>query len=155
TCNLPRSEPRSEPARPLFRRTMGERVGYDVALHPSLEAIVTDGGRRLHGGFDVARLEETPLLLGVIGPHPCEAICLKFDLDLELVGGNLIQATLRILSLRQEPEQILHVVADLVSDHICLRELTALAVIATVEPPFEVLKERRVEIDLLIIRAIE
>jgi hypothetical protein len=99
---------------------MGERVRYDIALHASLEAIVADGGRRLHGGFDVTRLQEAPLFLGVIGPHPCEAVCLQLDPDLELIGGNLIKATLRLLYLWQETEQILHVVADFVRDHVCL-----------------------------------
>ena len=99
---------------------MGESVGYDVALRSSLEAIVTDGGRRLHGRFDVARLKETPLFLRVISPHSCEAVCLQLDPDLQLIGGDLIHATLRFLYLWQKTEQILHVVADFVSDHICL-----------------------------------
>jgi hypothetical protein len=99
---------------------MGERVGHDIALRLSLETIIADGGGRLHGGFDVARLEETPPFLGVVRPYPGETIRLELHPHLELIGFNSIQTALRFLHLAQETQQILHVVADFVRDHIGL-----------------------------------
>ena len=63
---------------------------------------------------------------------------------------------LGFLHLGQNTKQILHVVAYLVRNHIGLGELTALAPdLATAEAPFEILKERRVEVDLLIVRTVK
>src|SRR3954471_8790873 len=73
-----------------------------------------------------------------------------------LVGLGLVQAALRLLHLRQDAEQILHMVSDLVRDHIGLGELAALASdLAAAETSLEVLEERGVEIDLPIVRTIE
>src|SRR5215467_1550990 len=135
---------------------MGEGVGHDVALGLTLQAIIADGGGRLHGGLDVAGLEEAPFLLRVVCPYAGQAVGLQLDANLELIGLSLVEALLRLLHLRQDAEQILHVVADLVRDHVGLRELAALASdLAAAETPLDVLKECGVEIDLLVVRTIE
>ena len=69
-----------------------------------------------------------------------------FGARLALARGGL----LRRLDLRQNAEQILDVMAYLVRDDISVGEVAAAA-----EAPFHVLEEGRVEIDLLIPRAIE
>src|SRR5262249_14872621 len=52
--------------------------------------------------------------------------------------------------------QVLHVMADLMGDHVGLRELTGLAAgVAGAEASLEILKERGVEINLAVVRAVE
>src|ERR1700674_1655268 len=82
-------EPGVEPAHALLGRAVGECVGDDVALRLPLQAVVADGGRGLERSFDVAGLDEFPALLRKVGPHPCEAIRLHLDLDLQVVGLDL------------------------------------------------------------------
>ena len=65
---------------------MGESVGYDIALAATLQSIVTDGRRRLHGRLDIAGLNEAPLLLCVVRPHPGKAVGLQLDPNLELIA---------------------------------------------------------------------
>src|SRR5208337_199111 len=50
-----------EPALALFRRSMGETVGHDIALCFSLQAVVADGGRSLQRLIDVALIAEIVL----------------------------------------------------------------------------------------------
>ena len=89
-------------------------------------------------------------------PDAGEAVGLQLDPNLELIGLGLIHAALHFLYLRQNAEQVLHVMADLVGDHIGLRELAVPAAgIAAAESPLEVLEERGVEINLLIVRTVE
>src|SRR5262245_54640037 len=135
---------------------MGERVGHHIALASALQAIISDRGCGLHGSFDVTRLDEAPLLLRVVSPYAGKAIGLQLDAHLKAVGADLIQGLLRLLDLWEDSKQILHVMANLVRDDIGLGELaTSASDFAAAEAPLDILKERRVEIDLLIDRAIE
>ena len=85
-----------------------------------------------------------------------EAVCLQLHSDLETIRLSLRHCTLRLLHLRQQSELVLNVVADLVSNHIGLRELAGLAPdVASAEAPLKVLKEACIEVDLLVIRTIE
>src|SRR5262249_23132719 len=69
---------------------------------------------------------------------------------------HLVEALLHLLHLRKYAQQVLHVMADLVRNHVRLRKLAGLAAgIAGAEPAFEILEERGVEINLAIIRTIE
>src|SRR5262245_45714111 len=154
--HLARLQAGHERLRALCRRAVRERVRNDVALTAPLQAIVSDGGRRLHGRLDVAGLDHPPLFLRVVRPDPGGAIGLQLDPYLQLVGVGLIHGALHRLHPRQNAEQVLHVMADLVRNHVGLRELTALAAdLAAAETPLEVLKERSVEIDLMVDRAVE
>src|SRR5262249_2496597 len=120
------------------------------------ESIIADGGRRLHGRLDIAGFDEAPLLLRVVRPHPGEAVGLQLDSYLKLVAFNRVHAALRFLHPGQDSEQILHVMTDLVRDHVGLGELAAFASdIAAAETSLEILKERGVEIDLPIVWTIE
>src|SRR5262249_3621081 len=60
-----------------------------------------------------------------------------------------------LLHLRQDAEEILHVMPDLVGDHIGLRELASLAVVTAAEPALQVAEEGSVEINPLVVRTIE
>src|SRR5262249_61475475 len=85
-----------------------------------------------------------------------KATPLQLDSELQNIGVCLAHPTLRLLHIGKQSEQILHVVADLVRDHIILRELTGLAANVTgAKPSLKILKETCIEIDLLIQRAIK
>src|SRR4051812_43116518 len=155
-CKLARFQAGDEPARALRRGSVREGVGHDVALASPLQTVIADRGRGLHGRLDVAGLDQPPLFLGVVRPYAGEAIGLQLDPHLELVGLGLVQAALHLLHLRQNAEQVLHVMSDFVRDHIGLRELAALAAdLAAAETPLEVLEERGVEIDLAVVGTVE
>ena len=79
---------------------MGESVGHDIALAATLQSIVTDGRGRLHGRLNIAGLDEAPLLLRMVRPHPGKAVGLQFNSNLQLIGVALVHAVLRLLYLR-------------------------------------------------------
>src|SRR5262245_43354604 len=135
---------------------MGEGVRHNIALAASLQSVITNCRRRLQGCLHITGLEEPPLFLGVVSPHPGQAVGLQLDANLKLIGLDLIHTALRLLHLRQDSKQVLHVVTDLVRDHIGLGKLAALtADVTTVESSLEVLKERRIQINLAIDGTVE
>ena len=144
-----------EPALALRRGAMGEGVGHDVAARLLLQAVVADRRRGLQGCFDVARLDRLPALVGMIGPDAGETVRLQFDPHLDAVGLRLAAGrALRVLRLRQDAEQVLHVMPDLVRNHISFGELAGLAA-ATTEAFAHVTEERGIEINAPVVRTIE
>src|SRR5262245_26319156 len=153
---LSRSQPGHEPAGALRRGAMGEGVGYDIALALPLQPVITDGRGGLQSGLDVAGLDEVPSLLRVMRPYAGEAIGLQLDADLDAVGVGPVHALLHPLDLWKNPEQVLHMMPHLVGDHVGLRELAGFAArITGAKASLEVLEERRVQVNLAIVRAVE
>src|ERR1700730_1525008 len=148
-------EPGVEPAHALLGGTVGECVGNDVALRLPLQAVVADRCGGFQRGFDVALLDQLPALLGTVGPDPGEAVGLQLDLHLQMIRSDLVQCVLALLHLRQNADEVLHVMTDFVGDHVSLGELAGLAVVAAAEPALQIAEERRVEIDPLVVRTIE
>src|SRR5262245_682834 len=81
---------------------MVESVGHHIALTPPLQSIIADGGGRLHGGFDIARLDELPLFLCVVRPHPGKAVGLQLNSNLDLITLSRIHTALRLLYPRYD-----------------------------------------------------
>src|SRR5262245_34624557 len=129
---------------------MGEGVGHDIALRLLLDAIVADGARRPERILDVARLNDVLTFLSSIGPDAGEAIGLKLHAHLERVGLRLPHALLERFDLIRDAEKLLHVMTDLMRNHVSLRHVSRRA-----EAVLEVLVEIEVDIDLLVIGAIE
>lgn len=50
-----------------------------------LQPIVPDGRGGLHCCFDIARLDEFPFFLRVMGPNAGQAIGLQLDLNLQMI----------------------------------------------------------------------
>ena len=152
-----------EPALALLRGAVGEAVGHHVALRLPLQRVVADRGGGAQRGFDVAGLDERRLSLASqrsfswLAQTPARQSACSSTLHLDLVGlGLAAGGALQLLRLRQDAEQVLHVMADLVRDHIGLRELAGLAAdVAAAEAGRDLIEERGVEIDLLVGRAIE
>src|SRR5215475_2927904 len=151
-----RFEAGGEPTHALLRRAVRKRIGNDVALSLLLQHVVANGRCGLQCGLDIARLEELPFLLRAVCPYACKAVRLQFDTHLDLVGLGPTHAALHLLHLWQDANDVLHMVTDLVGDDIGLRKLARLAADrATSEARLDLTKERRVEVDLLVVRAIE
>src|SRR5690606_25421711 len=88
-------------------------------------------------------------------PDAAEAVRLQFHPHLDVVGLRAAAGLLlHLLRSRQDAEQILDVMSDLMRDHICLRKFALLAATG-VEARFHFSKERRVKKDAAIEGTIE
>ena len=113
-----------------------------------LDTIVADGRGGAEPFLDVARLENVPLFRRP-APDPREAIGLQLQPHRQRV--RLIRiGLLQLAHLVRDAEDLLHVVADLVGDHIGLREVAG-----SPEAPPQFLVEAKIDVDLLVGRAIE
>src|SRR5215831_2342745 len=134
---------------------MRESVGHDITLRLPLQTIVANCRRGLQRRLHVARLERIPSLIRIIRPDAGETVGLQFDPHLDTVclrfapGGTLCG-----LSLWQNSKQILHVMTDLVRNHISFGKFATLAA-ATAEPITHVTEERGIEINASVIRTVE
>ncbi len=108
----------------------------------------------LHCRFHIAGLDEFPFLLRVMRPHAGQAIGLQLNLDLQMISRPAVAFRLESPRFRQDAKQVLDVMPDLMSDHVCLRKLTGFAA-AAVGARLQVLEKRRVQVNVLIVRAIE
>src|SRR5262245_40475153 len=162
--HLARLEAGHEPTLALLGAAVREGIRNDIALCLALQGIVADRCRGAQRRLNVSRLDERRLaltaqiLILVARPDAGEAIGLQLDLHLDAVRLRAAAAggALRLLRLGQDAEQVLHVVADLVCDHVGLRELAGFAAdVAAAEARRDLIEERGVEIDLLVHRTIE
>src|SRR5262249_11776883 len=137
--------------------------GHHIALRAPLQRIVADGCRSLQRGLDVTGLDEWRLslplevLVRAIGPHAGETIGLQFDCNLNVIGlRSGFGALLRLLRLGKNAEQILHVMPNLVGNHVSFGELTRLtAHLAAAKARRDLIEKRSVEINFVIHGAIE
>src|SRR5688572_1908085 len=149
-ARIPALEAPPEPPYALGGRPVGEGVRRDVAARLLLETVIADGARGLEGLLDVALLEDLELPLRVMGPDAGEEVGLELEPHRELVVLGLAHASAGGLDLVADPEEVLHVVPDLVRYDVGLREVSGRAV----SPP-QVLVEGEVDVELLIGRAVE
>ena len=100
--------------------TLVERAARAVEQHLLEHPVVDHVGEAVAAQEeDVARLERLPALVGMVRPHTGQAVSLQFDSYLDAVCfGAASNLALCFLRLRQDAEQILHVMPDLVRDHI-------------------------------------
>ncbi len=89
------------------------------------------------------------LLVGRVGPDAGEAVGLQLEPDREVVGVCRARGLLA-LDVVHDAEQVLHVVPELVGDHVGLSEVAGRG-----EPRAEVAEEPEIEIDLAVERAVE
>src|SRR5215475_1596581 len=144
-----RVETGAEPPHALGRRAVSERLRRDMAARRALERIVADGRRRLEAGLHVARVEQIPLLREM-SPHSGQAIGLELHEDRQGIAPRFGRARALLRQLLRDAELVLHVVADLVRDHVGARELPRRP-----ESAGQLLEERAVEVDVGVSGAIE
>jgi len=63
--------------------------GTTVPWRFALQRVVADRRRGLQRGVDIARIEETLLTFGMVGPDAGEAVGLQLDADLQAVDAAL------------------------------------------------------------------
>ena len=97
--------------------------GNHPAAALALDAVITDGCSRIEGLLEVTRLEHIAGALGVETPDPGHAVRLEFEPHRQLVGLRLAGPPLLRLHLLVDAKQVLHVVADLVSDDVGLGKI--------------------------------
>ena len=105
------------------------KIRHDVALRLLLQRVVADRGRGLQRRLDVAGLDEAAFCCSAwLAQTPAKQSACSSTCTCRWLASRLAPAALlRLLHLGQDAEQVLHVMADLVRDHIGLRELAGLA----------------------------
>src|SRR5437868_3211953 len=142
-------DPPREPLHALLARAVGEGLRRHAALRLPLQPVVADGRRGIERLLHVARLEDVARALGVVRPDAREAIGLQLQPDGRRVGRRPAAPALGHHAIG-DPELFLDVMADLVRDHVRLREVTGRP-----EPLAQRTEEVEVEIDLLVLRTVE
>src|SRR5580700_8146995 len=129
-----------QPFLALRGRSVGEAVGHGVAAGGGLQPVIADRLRRRQRPLDIARLEDFPFVVRVVGPHAGQAIGLQFDPDGQRVGLGLAHPLLQVVDLVENAENVLNVMADLVRHDIRIGEVASAAVFG-----FHVTKEGGVQ----------
>jgi len=104
---------------------MRERIRVDVVARHFLQTVVTDRGSCAQARFDVALIEEAALLCRMC-PDPCEAV----GLQLHFHGERLLRSRILFLQLPQlelDSQNILHVMAKFVRNHVSLSKFAGRA----------------------------
>jgi len=127
---------------------VGERFGADAAGSHSLEPVVPHGGGSIQSRGDVASIHDSALAGGV-APNPGKAIGLEFQTDGELVGSIRI-SFFQVMDFRFDAEQLLYVMADLMSDDVGLSELAG-----RTEAVAQFVEEAEIQINLFVFGAIK
>src|SRR6185503_1259815 len=143
------AQARGEPALPVGRGAVRERIGRHGPPRTALQPVVADGRRGREPFVEVTGLEHARGLIRVIGPDAREAVGLKLHRNLQAVGPGLVRALLSRTHLLRSAEQRLHVMTDLVADDVRRREIAGAA------HARKLVEERRVEIHALVARTIE
>ena len=102
---------------------MGPAFRLDLATRHFLQSIVPDGRCCAEPFFEIARLDQVAFTLGVISPDTGITIGLEFHSDRQGISFDLRHLSLEAMHFFCDAEEILHVMADLMSDHISLREV--------------------------------
>ena len=121
---------------------MGEAVGHDMALAALLQGIVADAGSSTQRLLDIARFQHAQHLFGIVAPDAGKAVGLQFEPHGQGIGLAFRQAGLSLLDRTEHPHQVLHVVADLMTDDVGPCEVAAGA-----QPALELVEETQVEVD--------
>src|SRR3954463_6594687 len=150
-----RIEAALEPRDALLRGSVRELLRHDAAGAELLQAIVAGRGRGAQRFLHVARIEFDPACRGssrlrrLVAPHAGIAVGLQLEAHRHRVRAARIR-TLRLAHLSFRAHQRLHVMADLVREHVGLREVARRA-----ETAIQFIVETEIEIDLAIAGTIE
>ena len=128
---------------------MVETVRHDEALRLALQRVVANLICRVQRLFKIALLKYA-FLRRRARPDAGEAVGLQFDADRHGVRLALAHALAHLVELRQNSGDVLHMVADLVRQHIGLRKVALGAELAR-----QLVIEAQVDIDLLVARTVE
>src|SRR3954454_17294554 len=102
---------------------MCKRIGDREASRLLLQLVVANGICATQRFFDIARVEEVEPLLGVMGPNTGEKISLQLESHRQAVSLVATCALAGSGHLVGNAKQLLHMVADLVCDYVCLSKI--------------------------------
>lgn len=97
---------------------MGKGFALHLALGLSLQGIIPNGGGGAEAFLNIARFQNTPRIMGALGPEPGQAIRLQFNAHLQFIGGALIHPALQPFHLFQHAQFMLDMMPDLMRDDI-------------------------------------
>ena len=147
SCTWPVSSPRRNQPDALAGRAVGPGLGRDAAAGLLLDAVVADRGGGAQGLLDVAFLEQ-PALVGGVRPDTRQAVGLQLEAHRQRVGA--IGPALLPADLLGDAQEVLHVVADLVGEHVGLGEVAGRP-----EAVLQLVVEAQVDVDLPVLGAVE
>ncbi|MNR50977.1 hypothetical protein D3C85_1705760 [compost metagenome] len=91
----------------------------------ALQVVVTEGGRGLQGGLDIARLQPVQAFLCMVRPDAGQAIGLQLRTHLQAaIAGDGLLVEQGLLEGFGKSQLELHVMADLMSDDVSPCEVT-------------------------------
>ena len=109
------------------------------------ETVIADGRRRPVKLDRYRRIKEVKLLLSPSCPHASQTIGLQFHAHLQAVLLGLARrCLLRLRGLGKNSKLALHMMADLVRNHIGFGKIQGLAVSATAKLVLEILEKNEV-----------
>ncbi len=130
---------------------MGERFRNHRAAGLALQRVVADLAGGVERGLDIPLFQApAAFLLRTPRPHSGEAIGLQLDLDAQGIGVGVAAVLAHGIHLGQDAQQVLHVVPDLVADHIGVGELAR-----CIELPGHEVEEAHVQIHDPVIGTVE
>jgi len=91
---------------------MRKGVGHDGAARLSLQAVVANRARRIHGGFNIALLNNVFGAVSGVGPETRQAIRLQFDPHRYRIRATTVAARLLALRRLEDTKRVLHVMSD-------------------------------------------
>lgn len=91
---------------------------------PALQPVVADRACGVQAFLDIAGLEDLPRAVRMVRPDAGETIGLQLQPHREGVALRLAHPLAHRVHFLGDPQQGLHVVADLVRDHVGLGEVT-------------------------------
>ena len=114
----------AKPANALLSAAVGEAFRDDVALGALLHRIIADLSSGVQTFFEVSRFENFAIAIGETRPYSGKTIGLQLEPYRERVGVTLADASLPLLDLFHDAEQILHVMPHFVGDDESLRKIS-------------------------------
>ncbi len=139
-----------QPVSPLLAGAVSESLLVDTPPCPFLQPVITNGGRSTQAFFHITRFHPVVFLVGVMRPHPGQAIGLQFLPDRIAVGFSATAgAGLHLAYLAFSSGEVLHVVTDFMADHIRPGKVTRCAQL------LELIEKAQRQIHFLIARAVK
>lgn len=103
---------------------MGPAFRLNMATCHLLQAIISNSRCRAKPLLEITRFNQVPFVLGMMAPDTGITIGLEFHSDRERVSFHLGYLSLKAMYLFGDAKEILHVMADLMGDHIGLSKVT-------------------------------
>ena len=140
-----------QPALTLVGGAVGEGFGCCTALSLLLQPVVADGFGQFETLLQVTVLHRVVHGVLIVCPDSCIVVGEQLETDADLIGLYLISLVHRLMGLAECSCEILHVVTDLMGNHVSVGK----GITLDTQLSFHLREEREVDVKLLVARAIE